>query len=202
MKKETIFPFFPFFFLPYQWRPAWWQTNNRAHGSKRFAERRFTSLGLRSKNRRTPKVWTNPPSNDSSSELHIYPAAFDNYLAARFETIYMITIKASKLCNNINREEIWRERNRIVSKENLKFSRRERCFERFLFKTLLWIGEEIRGTSEKVKKKKVSQTLVKKTRTTFSVHDVLMPTPRSLKASAHYAKLPVHRSQLQPRRGL
>lgn len=149
MKKETIFPFFPFFFLPYQWRPAWWQTNNRAHGSKRFAERRFTSLGLRSKNRRTPKVWTNPPSNDSSSELHIYPAAFDNYLAARFETIYMITIKASKLCNNINREEIWRERNRIVSKENLKFSRRNDVSNDFFSKLFF---ESVKKFEVRVKK--------------------------------------------------
>lgn len=58
------------------------------------------------------------------------------------------------------------------------------------------------------KLEKVSQTLVgkkkkkKEKRAHFFGPRCINATPRSLKASAHYAKLPVHRSQLQPRRGL
>lgn len=57
------------------------------------------------------------------------------------------------------------------------------------------------------KLEKVSQTLVgkkkeKKKNAHFFGPRCINATPRSLKASAHYAKLPVHRSQLQPRRGL
>lgn len=56
------------------------------------------------------------------------------------------------------------------------------------------------------KLEKVSQTLVGKKKKKKNAHffgpRCINATPRSLKASAHYAKLPVHRSQLQPRRGL
>lgn len=63
------------------------RTNN---GSKRFAAIHLSRSAV-SKNRTTPKVWTNPRAGrgirPSSNKLRVYPAAFDNYLASEIRNL-------------------------------------------------------------------------------------------------------------------
>lgn len=141
MKKETRGPslplLLPLFFLSYQWetRPAWWrswQTNNRAHGSKRFAERRFTSR---------PAV-KKPQNTQSLDEGFVHPRT--NFTFIRLPSIItwqrnskLCNDKASKLCTLMYKSRLreeFREKGAVRqnrSRENFKFSRRER-FERFI----------------------------------------------------------------------